>query len=398
MAAPCFFLGGGAAWRAAGGGGTGRAGAPGGRPRRQARDQLQVGQSVRFVRRVPIDQVQRLPGGDLAELARILPHGRQSVLLGVRRVVEPGQRYPLRDGDAVAGQREGERQSAHIGVAAQCRGHVRPEGDQLAGHPLHRVIGPLVEEQLASPDRRAGAVAGVVEPQCPGLGAVRELGGDDRADVGDVGVAQRQQVFGHLAHARAVVDADRGVAGFRGGRVDADDRHMDAAQALRFVRFDGERRDDHRVGVAPHGQRGEKASALLRGLDLVDDDVVSGGAERGVQPGEQVGIEPRRDVLADQQGDAERSAGLHRGGRSRNRIVERLRGGVHALAGLLGDQIRLGECARHGGDGDAGLDGDLRDSRFHGVLLMLAWRLRPFRPQVIPACLGSFYLVSCAKI
>lgn len=87
------------------------------------------------------------------------------------------------------------------------------------------------------------------------------------------------------------------------GGVDADQRHMDAAQLRHFGLIRGKRRHEHRVHVAPHRQRLEELMAVSGLVDMVPDrDVIAFGMQHTVDAGEHVHVEPAGDAFVHKQG------------------------------------------------------------------------------------------------
>ena len=214
-------------------------------------------------------------------------------------------------------------------------------GHLKVGHGELRVRGLRVQHALQS---RFGAIAHI------GFGG-------SAANECDAPMPQRDEVFDGRAGGGTIINAYAGVEPVRGGDVNADDRHMHMLEALHLGRLDVERADDYRICIAAHGQVRKEIVTLFGVAHGVGHGVIAGRAQHRVEPCKDVRIEPGGDGLAGQQRDAERLAGLQRGGRSGNGVVELLGGGHYLVAGFGEHQVRLGERAGHCGYGNAGLLG-----------------------------------------
>ena len=165
---------------------------------------------------------------------------------------------------------------------------------------------------------------------------------------------QRDEVFDGRAGGGTIINAYAGVEPVRGGDVNADDRHMHMLEALHLGRLDVERADDYRICIAAHGQVRKEIVTLFGVAHGVGHGVIASRAQHRVEPCKDVRIEPGGDGLAGQQCDAERLAGLQRGGRSGDGIIELFGGGHYFVTSFREYQVGLGEGSGHRGYGDAG--------------------------------------------
>lgn len=161
--------------------------------------------------------------------------------------------------------------------------------------------------------------------------------------VGDVAMAERNQVFESRMHAQLVVNAHRAVKSDGGRGVDADERHVHVFQTTDLIRVDVERADDDRVHIATNRQFSEEIMPFPRVRQAVYGDVVSGRAEYGIEPAEDIGIEPDGNGIGMQECDAERLSGFQRGRRPGDLEVEFACGGEDSVTCLRQHKIRLGE-------------------------------------------------------
>ena len=92
------------------------------------------------------------------------------------------------------------------------------------------------------------------------------------ADVGDIAMAERDEMPGGERRALLIVDVDGGgESAFLGlDGVDADDRHAHGGELRAFPCVDIEGDDDDGVGVATHRKRVEELFAILDAGDLED--------------------------------------------------------------------------------------------------------------------------------